>query len=100
MRNVILSMFMSLDGYTAAADGRLVPPQFSPELKERWIDRNIAADLLMYGRVAYEGMVSYWTSPGAAGPEADKLAAAKKLVFSRTLQKADWGQVIIIRDNI
>jgi dihydrofolate reductase len=54
----------------------------------------------MYGRVAYEGMVQYWTSPAAAGEEAQKLAAAKKLVFSRTLQRADWGQVTIIRDNI
>ena len=100
MRNVILSMFMSLDGYVESAEGKLVPPQYSPEFKARWIDRNLEADLLMYGRVAYEGMVQYWTSPGAAGPEATRLAAAKKLVFSRTLQKADWGQVTIIRDDI
>ncbi|HEX4298579.1 MAG TPA: dihydrofolate reductase family protein [Devosia sp.] len=101
MRNVVLAMFMSLDGYTEAPNGEMVPPPFSADLKTKWIDRNLSrADLLMYGRVAYEGMVAFWTAPNAPAAEAAQLAAFDKLVFSRTLQKADWGNVSIVADNI
>ncbi len=46
-------------------------------------------------------MVGYWTSPAADPKEAAKLAAMRKYVYSRTLQKADWGRVTISRgDNL
>jgi dihydrofolate reductase len=42
-------------------------------------------------------MVGYWTSPEADAAEAQRLADSRKAVFSRTLQKADWGRVTIAR---
>jgi len=101
MRTVVLAMFTSLDGYINGPGGAFVGPPFSPDLKRHWIDRNMErADLMMYGRVCYEGMVQYWTSPAAAGEQADELAQRDKIVFSRTLDRADWGRVRIVRDNI
>ena len=101
MRKVVLAMFMSLDGYINGPGGALRGPAYSADLQKHWIDRNMErAGTMMYGRVAYEGMVSYWTSPQAQGPQATQLAEMDKLVFSRTLDNADWGRVTIIRDDI
>jgi dihydrofolate reductase len=58
------------------------------------------AGTMMYGRVAYEGMASFWRSPQAPSGQAEALAKMDKLVFSHSLQHADWGNVTIIRDNI
>lgn len=101
MRKIVLAMYMSLDGYIEGPNHEFTAPRFSPDLKSKWIDRNLQrADLMMYGRTAYEGMAKYWTSPAAAGEEAAILAAVDKLVFSTTLEKADWGNVRIVRGGI
>ena len=50
---------------------------------------------MVFGRVTYEGMLSYWTSPEAiaAMPEiAEQMNTTSKGVFSRTLDKAEWGK--------
>lgn len=100
MRPVVLAMFMSLDGYINGPGGAFVGPQFSPDLKRHWIDRNMErADLMMYGRVCYEGMEQYWTSQ-QDDPQAKQLAEREKFVFSRTLRQANWGRVRIIADDI
>ena len=97
MRKVVLAMYMSLDGFIEGPSKEFTGPRFSPDLKSKWIDRNLQrADVMMYGRTAYEGMAAYWTSPEADGAEAKFLAQANKLVFSTTLQNADWGNVRII----
>lgn len=101
MRKVVLAMYMSLDGYIEGPNKEFTAPRFSPDLKSKWIDRNIGrADLMMYGRTAYEGMAAFWTSPAAPKEEAAILAATSKLVFSTTLEKADWGNIRIVRDDI
>ncbi|MDR3475831.1 MAG: dihydrofolate reductase family protein [Devosia sp.] len=101
MRDVVLAMYLSLDGYIEGPDREFTAPRFSPDLKAKWIDRNLErADLMMYGRTAYEGMAGYWTSPLADKAEAAILAAADKLVFSTTLKQADWGNVRIVRGDL
>lgn len=101
MRKIVLAMYMSLDGYIEGPNREFTAPAFSPDLKTKWIDRNIGrASTMMYGRTAYEGMAAYWTSPAADGPEAKILADMEKIVFSTTLEAANWGQVRIVRDDI
>jgi len=101
MRKVVLAMYMSLDGYIEGPNKEFTAPWFSPDLKAKWVDRNIErAGLMMYGRTAYEGMAAFWTSPAVPREEAAILAAANKLVFSTTLEQADWGNVRIVRDDI
>jgi dihydrofolate reductase len=101
MRTVVLAMFTSLDGYIEGPGNQLVPPPYSPDLRTHWIDRNMErAGTMMFGRVAYEGMADFWRSPKAPAAQAEALANMDKLVFSRTLQVADWGKVAIVRDDI
>ena len=98
MRPVVLAMFVSLDGYINGPAGAFAGPPFSPDLKTHWIDRNMQrSDVMMYGRVCYEGMEQYWTSQHD-DPQAKDLADREKLVFSNTLTEAKWGRVRIVRD--
>jgi dihydrofolate reductase len=101
MSKVVISSFISLDGFTEAPNRELVAPKFSPDLLRYFIKPNVEeSGVFVYGRITYEGMVSYWTSAAADKAEAAKLAAMRKVVFSRTLQAANWGQVNIVRDDI
>lgn len=101
MRNVVLAMFTSLDGYIEGPGRKMVPPPYSADLQRYWIDRNMErAGTMAYGRVAYEMMAAYWTSPAAQDEQAAQLAEMDKLVLSRTLPSADWGRVRILRDGI
>ena len=92
MTRVIASSLISLDGFTEAPNRELVPPQPSPDLYRHFIQANMEGGIFLYGRVTYEFMVAYWTSPAADAKAAAELAAQRKVVFSRTLQKADWGR--------
>jgi dihydrofolate reductase len=100
MGKLIVSTFISLDGYTEAPNREMVPPAFSADLVRWFIEPNMEREgIFIYGRVTYEGMVAYWTSPAANAPQAARLVAMRKYVYSRTLQKADWGRVTISRGD-
>ena len=101
MAKVVISSFISLDGFTEAPNREMVPPKPSPDLFRHFIEPNIdGGGVFVYGRVTYEGMVAYWTSPAADPKEAARLASMRKVVFSRTLQTANWGDVTIARGDI
>ena len=58
---------------------------------------------LLFGRVTYEMMASYWPTPMAAesDPEvAPGMNRAKKIVFSKSLRHADWENTEIISGDI
>ncbi len=99
MGKIIVSSLISIDGFTEAPNREFVPPEPTPDLFRYFIEPNMRSGIFIYGRVTYEFMVGYWTSPEAAGPEAARLADMRKFVFSRTLQKADWGRVSIARGD-
>jgi dihydrofolate reductase len=48
-----------------------------------------AADRLIFGRATYEGMAAYWSK--AKGEDADLMNRLPKVVFSRTLKRAEWA---------
>lgn len=95
MRRVIVSNLVSLDGYLAAPDGDLSWFAVGPEFLgyAQGLMREVGA--ILFGRVTYEMMRDYWTSPAVV--EGDPLVAGPmnekpKHVFSRTLRKASWGK--------
>ena len=102
MRKLVFSMNISLDGYAdhtvAIADDEL--HEFASDLLD-------SVDLILFGRVTYQLMESYWPNArkdsGATKHViefADKINAKRKIVFSRTLQKAEWNNTRIVKDNI
>jgi dihydrofolate reductase len=108
MRKVVLAMMISVDGYIEGPNKEFVPPDWSNDLAEHWSGNSVDnADVMMYGRTCYEGMATYWPA-AEADPEAteDWVEHARqinnkpKIVFSKSLEKADWKNTRIVRDNI
>ncbi len=107
MRNVILLMHMSLDGFVAGPDGEMDWIQLDEQLFDDVAALTNTADTALFGRVTYQMMEGYWPT-AAQSPTASKhdiehahwVNSASKLVFSRTLEQATWANSRIVRDNI
>jgi dihydrofolate reductase len=100
MRRVISSNIMTLDG---CFEG---PTKWSldwheigwgEELERFSLEQGSTADLLLFGRVTYEGMAAHWQQ--AAGAIADFMNATAKVVFSRTLERADWNNTRLVQGD-
>lgn len=98
MRKVILSTFITLDGFTSGPNGELDWMPGSKDHPDTEVDSCIFrmlddVDTILLGSATYELFVEFW--PTATTKEeiiADKLNAIPKLVFSRTLDKVGWGK--------
>ena len=107
MRNVILLMHVSLDGFAARPNGDLDWIRFDDQLADDVGELTATADTALFGRVTYQMMEGYWPT-AAESPEATKhdiehahwVNHAPKLVFSRTLEQVTWANSRIVRDNI
>jgi dihydrofolate reductase len=100
MRPVVLQMSVTLDGFVAprkgAQDWRGVPED--PDLKRvklAWV-RQAGAHLM--GRVTYEEMAAHW--PSSSDDYAAPMNELPKVVFSKTLETADWAGARIARGDI
>lgn len=91
MRKLIVQMSISVDGYVApsrgAADHRSAPED--PTLKQRKLDWLREAGTHAMGRVTYEEMSKHW--PYSSDPYAAPMNELPKVVFTKTLQSADWS---------
>jgi dihydrofolate reductase len=107
MRNVILLMHVSLDGFVAGPNGEMDWIRFDDALVDDVAELTASADTALFGRVTYEMMAGYWPTaadqPGATKHDIDHarwVNAAPKLVFSRTLETVEWANSRIVGDNI
>jgi dihydrofolate reductase len=95
MRKIIVSNMMTLDGFIAGTNGEIdwfvTGEDFfedTPAVFER-------VDTMLFGRVTYEGMMSFWTGPDASAADpviTEWMNTTPKVVFSRTLDKVEWGK--------
>jgi len=96
MRKVFVSNLISLDGYLAGPDGDLSWFAVGPDFFAHVNKMMPSLGLLLFGRVTYEMMAGYWTSPEATKDNdpivTDAMNVLPKLVASRTLKKAGWGR--------
>lgn len=70
---------------------------WGPELEQISIEQLRSADLLLFGRTTYEGMVAFWQT--AQGEVADFMNKLPKAVFSRTLARVDWTNTRLIQHD-
>jgi dihydrofolate reductase len=99
MRQVVLHMGMSLDGYVAS--DREHPGVSVPEDAElvRWkLDRIAKAGAHLMGRVTYQEMAAHW--PQSADPYAVPMNDIPKVVFSKTLSEASWPTTRIVSGDL
>ena len=59
------------------------------------IEQNKTVGTLLFGRITYEGIASYWAHK--KGTAADFMNSVPKVVFSRTLKRAEWSNTRLVR---
>jgi dihydrofolate reductase len=101
MRDVILYMSMSLDGFVGserAHPGAAVPE--GAELKQWKLDHISQAGAHLMGRTTYQEMSSYW--PHSDDAYAAPMNDIPKVVFSTTLSEADasWPVTRVARGDL
>jgi len=103
MRNLIYAINLTIDGCFDHTKG--IPDD---ELLEYFTRLVLDADLLVYGRKTYQLMVPYWPDV-AKNPSGDTQAelefaqafeSRNKIVFSRTLDRAEGRNTRIVRTNL
>jgi dihydrofolate reductase len=103
VRKLVLQMGISVDGIVATERGPIVedsddiPPE-DPNLTERKLAWVWDAGAHLMGRVTYEQMASHW--PSSPHAYAAPMNEIPKVVFSKTLQRADWAESRIARGDI
>src|SRR5512134_1836978 len=101
MRKLIMWNIITLDGYFEGVNNWDLPwheQVWGEELERFSLEQLGSADMLVFGRVTYEGMAAYWTT--AQGAIADYMNRLPKLVCSRTLQTATWNNTTLVKDNV
>jgi dihydrofolate reductase len=106
-RRLYVSMIVSLDGYIEGPNGELDWfPDDNPQF-ERYADEMIdSVGVALYGRRSYEAMLRYWPAAERNPRTPSDLAFAKrmnalpKVVLSRSLERAEWNNTTIVRDNV
>jgi dihydrofolate reductase len=106
-RKLVLQMGISVDGIVATAQGNGSTPVMEgtaglpgedrklTERKLAWL-RDVGEHLM--GRVTYEEMAGHW--PTSTHPYAALMNDIPKVVFSSTLERADWPQSRIARGDL
>jgi dihydrofolate reductase len=103
MRRILAFLVTTVDGYDEGPDGEFDWPVVDEEFNEFALEQLDEVGTLLFGRVTYEGMASYWPTPAAEQDDprvAARMNALPKVVVSRTLDKADWAGTRIVSDNV
>jgi dihydrofolate reductase len=97
MRRVILQEFVSVDGLAAGPNDSVdfVPKttRGDQSLGREQLQLIDVVDMILLGRVTYQMFSEYWpkVTEGDEKAFADKLNAMPKIVFSKQLDRAPWG---------
>lgn len=93
MRKLIFQNMVTVDGFFEGPNHDIGWHNVDAEFND-FAQANLnAMDTLLFGRVTYELMASYWPTTGAKTDDpiiAAKMNALQKVVFSRTLKSVDW----------
>jgi dihydrofolate reductase len=98
MRRIIMSMSISLDGYFEGPNREIDWHLVDAELHSHFNEELKAMGAFLDGRITYQLMAEYWPTadqdPAATVEEAEFARIWRdmpKIVFSRTLRRADWN---------
>ena len=106
MRKLIVFNHVSLDGYFVDANGAMNwarEGNDDPEYSAFVAENASGGGQLLFGRVTYELMASYWPTPIADQhhPDVAKgMNSMSKVVFSRTLDQASWNNTRLVKGDL
>ena len=102
MRKLILFNLTSLDGYFEGPDRDINWHIVDDEFNEFAIQQTGEFGALLFGRVTYELMASYWPTEDAkrnAPAITEIMNRLPKIVFSKTLKKVEWENTRLVNEN-
>jgi dihydrofolate reductase len=100
MRKLIMWNLVTLDGFFEGPKSWEIDWHeyvWGDELERFSIEQSRSIGALLFGRVTYQGMASFWSTQ--KGEIADFMNSVPKVVFSRTLSKAEWSNTSLVKDN-
>lgn len=106
MKKVIASIFVSLDGFIVGPneDMSWVTNNFNDEMGTYAGNLQSSMSAILLGRVTYQIMTNAWPSmTEETSPGAERMNNVPKIVFSRTLDKVEWGKydnARLIKNNV
>ncbi len=106
MQKLLVFNHVSLDGYFVDANNSMTwaKSNFDDPEWNAFVQENASGDgTLVFGRITYQMMASYWPTPMADqhNPEvAKRINEMPKVVFSRTLEKAGWQNTRLIKGDL
>lgn len=107
MRKLVSFTHVTLDGYVAGPNGEMDWITYDQEVVDSARELTDNCGAALYGRATYELMYGYWPTllgnPNGTPDErhhAEWVENIPKVVFSTTLEKAEWNNTLLIKDNI
>jgi len=104
MRQLAVFNQVTLDGYFSDAHGDM---SWAHKQDAEWnafvADNAQGESVLLFGRVTYEMMASFWPTPYAIENVpilAERMNSLPKVVFSRTLAKASWNNTTLVKSGM
>lgn len=105
MRKLSAYNFTTLNGYFKDAQGSTSWHEHGGQEEGEYASDAMESggNILVFGRVTYEMMASFWPTPDAlkSMPDVAKgMNSSQKIVFSNSLTKANWQNTTLIKGNM
>ena len=100
MGKLVMWNLMTLDGMFEGSqpwDLDFHEYAWGDDLQRFSLEQGREVGALIFGRRTYEGMAAYWAT--ASGETAEFMNAVPKYVFSRTLERADWPNSTLVKED-
>src|SRR3954451_11758034 len=105
MRKLSVFNQLSVDGYFVDRHGDMswAKTGNDEEFNAFTSENASGGGVLLFGRVTYELMASFWPTSQAAQSMpvvAERMNSLPKIVFSRTLTKASWNNTTLVKSDL
>ena len=104
MRRVVVFNMVTLDGFFVDSKGDMSWAHKNDAEWNAFVGENASGSgVLLFGRITYELMASYWPTPMALqnSPVVAKgMNDMPKVVFSRTLDKVSWSNTKLVQGDM
>jgi dihydrofolate reductase len=103
MGKLIVFNFVTLNGFFKGPQGDISWHRHGAEEGDYAAGQLKGGSILLYGRVTYEMMASYWSTPMAMKNDpivAEGMNRAEKIVFSKSMKEAEWSNTRLVKANI
>ncbi len=103
MKKLIIFNMITLDGFFEGVNKEIDWHNVDEEFNEFAIKQLDSVEAILFGRITYELMASYWPAQQAKEDDpiiAEKMNSKQKYVFSKSLKNAEWENTKLISNNI